>query len=53
MKQNVPCEPEQPIDISDDEELGQVSDQSEFQNMYTDVGGGNDDSVEAAFGLSL
>lgn len=57
------CEPEQPIesDISDDEEPGQVSLQSEFQNMYTDVGSGNDDStgvtpaytVEAAFGLSL
>ena len=54
-------EPEQPIesDISDnnDEEPGQVSVQSEFQNMYTEVGSGNDDhdstGVEAAFGLSL
>ncbi len=44
---------EQPIDISDDEELGQVFDQSEFQNMYIDIGGGDDDSVEAALGLSL
>ena len=42
------CEPEQPIesDISDDEEPGQVSLQSEFQNMYTDVGSGNDDSTD-------
>ncbi len=40
---------EQPIDISDDEKLGQVFDQSEFQNMYIDVGSGDDDSV----GLSL
>jgi len=44
---------EQPIDISDDEELGQVFDQSEFRNMYIDIGGGDDDSVEAALGLSL
>jgi len=32
---------EQPIDISDDEELGQVFYQSEFQNMYIDIGGGD------------
>jgi len=44
---------EQPIDISDDEELGQVFYQSEFRNMYIDIGGGDDDSVEAALGLSL
>ncbi len=43
----------QPIDISDDEKLGQVFDQSEFQNMYIDIGGGDDDSVEATLGLSL
>ena len=44
---------EQPMDISDDEKLSQVFDQSEFQNMYIDVGGGDDDSVEATLGLSL
>jgi len=42
-----------PINISDDEEVGQVFDQSEFQNMSIDIGGGDDDSVEAALGLSL
>ncbi len=49
---------EQPINISDDEKLGQVFEQSEFQNMYIDIGGGDhhhhdDDSVEATLGLSL
>ena len=46
---------EQPIDISDDEKLGQVFDQSECQNMYIYIciRGGDDDSVEATLGLSL
>jgi len=44
---------EQPVDISDGEELGQVFDQSELQNMYIDIGGGDDDSEEAALGLNL
>jgi len=44
---------EQPIDISADEKLGQLFDQFKFQNMYLDIGGGDDDSVEATFGLSL
>ncbi len=44
---------EQPIDISDDEVLGQGFYQSEYQNMYINIGGGDDDSVEAAIGLSL
>ncbi len=51
MKQLV--QTEQPVDISDDEKLGQVFDESEFQNMYIDIGGGDDDSVEATLGLSL
>ncbi len=44
---------EQPVDISDGEELGQVFEQSEFQNMYIDIGGCDDDSEEAALGLNL
>ena len=44
---------EQPIDISDDERLGQVLDQTEFQNMYIDIAGGDDDSVEATLKLGL
>ncbi len=51
MKQLV--QTEQPVDISDDEKLGQVFDESEFENMYIDIGGGDDDSVEATLGLSL
>ena len=31
--------------------IGSVFDQSEFQSMYIDIGGGDDDSVEAALGL--
>ena len=44
---------EQPIDISDDDEaVAEVVDQVVFQNMYTEVvGGDDDDSVEAALGL--
>ncbi len=44
---------EQPIDICDYGNLGQVFDHCEFQNMYIDIGGGDDDSVEAALGLIL
>ena len=44
---------EQPIDISDYGNLGQVFDQRDFQNMYVDIGGGDDDSVEIALGLIL
>ncbi len=43
----------QPIHISDVGNLGQVFDQSEVQNMYLDIGGGGDDSIEATLGLSL
>ena len=32
--------------------LGQIIDQSEFQNMYIDIGGGDDDSVDATLGSS-
>ena len=44
---------EQPIDISDDDEaVAEVVDQVVFQNMYTEVvGGDDDDSVQAALGL--
>ena len=44
---------EQPIDISDDDEaVAEVVDQVVFQNVYTEVvGGDDDDSVEAALGL--
>ena len=40
MKQLV--QTEQPVDISDDEKLGQVFDESEFENMYIDIGGGDE-----------
>ena len=46
---------EQPVDINDDDEaIVETVDQFVFQNMYTEVvnvGGDNDDSVEAALGL--
>ena len=46
---------EQPVDISDDDEaIVETVDQFVFQNMYTEVvnvGGDDDDSVEAALGL--
>ena len=42
---------EQPI-VSDDKISGQVFDQSEFQNIYVDIGGGVGDSVEATLGPS-
>jgi len=44
---------EQPINISDDDEaVAEVVDQVVFQNVYTEVvGGDDDDSVEAALGL--
>ena len=44
---------EQPVDITyDDETIVETVDQFVFQNMYTEVvGGDDDDSVEAALGL--
>ena len=43
---------EQPVDISDDDEaIVETVDQFVFQNIYTEVvGGDDDDSVEAALG---
>jgi len=41
------------LKISDNEELGQLFDQAEFQIVHVDIGGGANDTVEAALGLPV